>query len=92
MTMKSTEERPAGTSNGFVYVAAGIFFLLAAIALLALRPMGWMVVTVVLALLLSVWCLTGLYMLQPNQAALLLLFGNYRGNQLAVKSRFIDYQ
>ena len=29
MTMQSTEERPARTSNGFVYVAAGIVLLLA---------------------------------------------------------------
>ena len=29
--------------------------------------------------LLAFWCLGGLYMLQPNQAALLLLFGSYRG-------------
>ena len=79
MTMQSTEERSASTSNGFVYVAAGILLLLAAIALLALRPVGLMIVAVVLALLLVDWCLAGLYMLQPNQAALLLLFGSYRG-------------
>ena len=30
-------------------------------------------------MLVAVWCLAGLYMLQPNQAANLLLFGNYRG-------------
>ena len=30
-------------------------------------------------MLLALWCLAGLYMLQPNQAALLLLFGSYRG-------------
>jgi regulator of protease activity HflC (stomatin/prohibitin superfamily) len=33
----------------------------------------------VVAALVALWCLTGLYMLQPNQAALLLLFGSYRG-------------
>ena len=27
----------------------------------------------------AVWCWAGLYMLQPNQAALLMLFGSYRG-------------
>ena len=37
MTMQSTEERPASTSNGFVYVGLGIFLLLAAIGLLAVR-------------------------------------------------------
>ena len=79
MTMQSTEERPARTSNGFVYVAAGIVLLLAGIGLFAMRPVGLMIVLVVIAVLLAMWCLTGLYMLQPNQAALLLLFGSYRG-------------
>ena len=79
MTMQSTEERLASTSNGYVYVAAGILLLLLAIGLLALRPVGLMVPLVVLAFLLMIWCLAGLYMLQPNQAALLLLFGSYRG-------------
>ena len=80
MTMQSTEERLASTSNGYVYVAAGILLLLLAIGLLALRPVGLMVPLVVLAFLLMIWCLAGLYMLQPNQAALLLLFGSYRGS------------
>jgi hypothetical protein len=31
MTMQSTEERLASTSNGYVYVAAGILLLLLAI-------------------------------------------------------------
>ena len=80
MTLQqSTEERPARTSNGFVYVAAGIVLLLAGIGLFAMRPVGLMIVLVVIAVLLAMWCLTGLYMLQPNQAALLLLFGSYRG-------------
>jgi len=79
MTMQSTEERLASTSNGYVYVAAGILLLLLAIGLLALRPVGLMVPMAGLAFLLMIWCLAGLYMLQPNQAALLTLFGSYRG-------------
>ena len=31
-------------------------------------------------MLVAIWCLGGLYMLQPNQAALLLFFGSYRGS------------
>jgi regulator of protease activity HflC (stomatin/prohibitin superfamily) len=79
MTMQSAEERPASTSSGFVYVAVGLITLLAAIGLFATRPMGPTILLLVAAVLVAMWCLGGLYMLQPNQAALLLLFGSYRG-------------
>jgi regulator of protease activity HflC (stomatin/prohibitin superfamily) len=79
MTMQSAEERQAATTSGFVYIAVGLVFLLLAAALVALRPMGPTLVLLVVAVLVAAWCLGGLYMLQPNQAALLLLFGSYRG-------------
>ena len=80
MAIQSTEERPAATSSGFVYITIGLLGLLAGGALLATRPMGPTLAILVLAVLLAFWCLGGLYMLQPNQAALLLLFGSYRGS------------
>jgi len=79
MTIQSTEERPASTSSGYLYIAVGLFTLLASAALLAMRPAGVTLAVLILGLLVAVWCLAGLYMLQPNQAALLLLFGSYRG-------------
>ena len=79
MTIQSTEERAASTSNGFIYIAVGLLSLLGGIGLLAMRPAGLTIVILVVAFLVAVWCLAGLYMLQPNQAALLLLFGSYRG-------------
>ena len=79
MTIQSTEERLAKTGSGFVYLAIGLVFLLAAIGLLLTRPTGLTIVLVVLGFLASAWCFAGMYMLQPNQAALLLLFGSYRG-------------
>ena len=79
MTIQSTEERPASSSSGYVYIAVGLLTLLGSIALLAMRPAGLTIAVLVFALLVTVWCLAGLYMLQPNQAALLLLFGSYRG-------------
>jgi len=79
MAITSAEERPAATSSGFVYITIGLLGLLVAGALFVTRPMGPTLAIVVAAFLLALWCLLGLYMLQPNQAALLLLFGNYRG-------------
>ena len=79
MTMQSAEERSAATSSGFTYIAVGLITLLASVGLFATRPMGPTILLLVAAVLVAVWCLGGLYMLQPNQAALLLLFGSYRG-------------
>ena len=79
MSTSSTEERSAATSSGFVYIAVGLVTLLLAALLIVARPMGATVGFLVVAVFVSFWCLGGLYMLQPNQAALLLLFGSYRG-------------
>jgi regulator of protease activity HflC (stomatin/prohibitin superfamily) len=83
MAIQSTEERPAATSSGFTYIGIGLIGLIVAGVLLASRPMGPTLALFVVALLLAFWCLGGLYMLQPNQAALLLLFGSYRGSDRA---------
>ena len=83
MAIQSAEERPAATSSGFVYITIGLLGLVVAGVLFVARPMGPTLAVVICAFLLALWCLTGLYMLQPNQAALLLLFGNYRGTDRA---------
>ncbi len=79
MKSGSAEERAASTTSGFVYIAIGIVALLVGVGLGAMRPSGASIVIFVVAVAVAVWCLAGLYMLQPNQAANLLLFGNYRG-------------
>jgi regulator of protease activity HflC (stomatin/prohibitin superfamily) len=79
MATHTTEERPAATSSGFVYVTIGLLGLLLGLGLLLSKPMGPTLAVFVVAMLLALWCLAGLYMLQPNQAAILLLFGSYRG-------------
>ena len=80
MAITSAEERPAATGSGFVYIIIGLLGLLVAgRRCSSTRPMGPTLAIVGRRLLLALWCLAGLYMLQPNQAALLLLFGSYRG-------------
>jgi regulator of protease activity HflC (stomatin/prohibitin superfamily) len=79
MDKRASEERVASSGSGFVYIAMGLAALVAAIALLLGRPSPLTVGVFVLGLLAGLWCLAGLYMLQPNQAALLTLFGSYRG-------------
>jgi len=79
MATQPTEERLAHTSSGFVSITIGLASLLLGITLLLSRPAGLTLAAFVAAMIITVWCLAGLYMLQPNQAAILLLFGSYRG-------------
>jgi regulator of protease activity HflC (stomatin/prohibitin superfamily) len=79
MAIQSAEERSAATSSGFVYITIGLVGLLLAIGLMLSKPTGPTLAVLIAAVLLALWCLAGLYMLQPNQAAILLLFGSYRG-------------
>jgi regulator of protease activity HflC (stomatin/prohibitin superfamily) len=77
-------EIPRGSYNG--YLAIAIAFVL---VLLALRQVGHVagepypspfeVLPIPALMLAAAFLLAGLYMLQPNEAALLLLFGAYRG-------------
>jgi len=79
MNKQASQEREASSANGFVYAIAGLLIALVAISLLVSRPSpmtGW---AFGIGMLVAAWCLTGLYTLQPNQAALLTLFGSYRG-------------
>lgn len=74
-----TREIKASTVNGYVMFVIGLALLLGGPWLFVRHPdappMGWVIALV----LLGLFTLRGLYMLQPNQAALLLLFGKYRG-------------
>ncbi len=79
MDKQASQERVASSANGFVYVAVGLVVGAVAFGWLVTRPAPATVAVLVLGLLVSLWCLTGLYMLQPNQVALLTLFGSYRG-------------
>ena len=80
MDKVASQERVAHSANGFAYILFGLIGGGAALALLILRPAP---LTVVLALIggfaALFWCWAGLYILQPNQAALLMFFGSYRG-------------
>jgi regulator of protease activity HflC (stomatin/prohibitin superfamily) len=77
-------ERPIGTGNGFVALAAGlcvwvfagwqVFGMVASLSV----SLGGIAIAVG-AFLLGALILAGLYTLQPNEAAIMQLFGAYRG-------------
>ena len=79
MEKQASEERVATSANGFAYIAIGLVAILVAVALMLSRPSPMMIGVLALGLLVGGWCFIGLYMLQPNQAALMMLFGSYRG-------------
>jgi len=79
MDKQASEESVASSGNGFAYIAVGLLAILVTGLMLLVRPSGLTVGAFVLGMFAGTWCLAGLYMLQPNQAALLTLFGSYRG-------------
>ena len=83
MNKQASAERIASSANGFVYVAIGLAAMLAGIYMILSRPAPMTGALFGLCMLTGAWCLAGLYMLQPNQAALMTLFGSYRGTDRA---------
>jgi regulator of protease activity HflC (stomatin/prohibitin superfamily) len=73
------EETAAVSANGYVMFFIGIGLLASAVYLVIHNPDRPPALTALALVFLGVLTLKGLYMLQPNQAALVLLFGNYRG-------------
>jgi regulator of protease activity HflC (stomatin/prohibitin superfamily) len=77
--LTSSREAPATTLNGLAMLALLLLALVAlAVAVVGRIPM-FLVPSVVAVILL----LPGFYMVQPNQAVAILLFGAYRGTDRA---------
>jgi regulator of protease activity HflC (stomatin/prohibitin superfamily) len=83
IALTSSRERPASSMSGFAMLFAllmVIVLILFGIANLANNAVGWLpVVAVILGPILLLLILPGFYMLQPNQAVAITLFGDYRG-------------
>jgi hypothetical protein len=76
------QEQPYASAQGYLMAILGTVVITAACLSFPLMPWTNTVVGTavkVLMLVLGIWMLSGLYMLQPNEAALLTLFGSYRG-------------
>ncbi len=85
-------ERPIGTWNGFLALAVGLAFLVAAawrlVGLVTGGGFSLFAIAGVAALVVAgLLTLAGLYTLQPNEAAILQLFGAYRGTSRAAGLR-----
>ena len=83
IALTATSERPAGTSNGYAMLIVLLLAIAAdayAISTLPNGPGGTLnVLTIIVATIVFILVMPGFYMLQPNQAAAITLFGDYRG-------------
>lgn len=77
-SMDTSRESAARTGSGYVMLVVALAALLAMGAQFALMPEPSPVALLLSALVLA-FVTSGFYMLQPNQAAVITLFGSYRG-------------
>jgi regulator of protease activity HflC (stomatin/prohibitin superfamily) len=85
-----TQETEALSVNGYVMFVIGVALLASALWLAMSNPDHPPVLTMIVLFVLGVFSFRGLYMLQPNQAALMLLFGNYRGSDRKAGLRWVN--
>lgn len=78
--LRSSTERPASTTSGYAML---LILLLAILGFALSAPLSddtvWAILGMAASALVFVFVLLGFYLLQPNQAAAILLFGDYRG-------------
>jgi regulator of protease activity HflC (stomatin/prohibitin superfamily) len=91
-TLSRTEEVERRTLSGYLALAAGLLLVAVAVFLiLNARIAGPGVLLVAVPLIVvGIFVMTGLYMLQPNEAAILLLFGAYKGTDRAEGLRWAN--
>ena len=91
--LTSSRERPAATASGYTM----LLVLLAAVMLLGWgvvslandQPSGLVATAIIIATLTIILVTPGFYMLQPNQAAAITLFGSYKGSDRATGLRWV---
>lgn len=85
-------ERPASTASGYPVLLVALFALgipVAGMVGLANGQAGLGVALIIGGSLLFLLSVAGFYMLQPNQAAAITLFGDYRGTDRATGLRWV---
>jgi regulator of protease activity HflC (stomatin/prohibitin superfamily) len=92
----ATDEVNYRSVNGYAALIIAVGLLLWSIVAIAMQAasntppsLGWVVLRVV-SMLVFIIVVKGLYVLQPNQAALLMLFGDYRGTDFSTGLRCVN--
>ena len=80
--LRLSRERPAATFSGYLMLLVllvGIALTIWGFSMVPGKEPAAGIVTVIAGILLTTFVAVGFYLLQPNQAAAILLFGDYRG-------------
>lgn len=91
MAKASTQEVVFNSTSGYLALLAGLGLPLSSFVWMANaggEVSGGVVLALLGLVLVAVFALSGLYMLQPNQAVLLTFFGDYRGTDRATGLRW----
>ena len=93
IALNSSRERKASTASGYLMLLLLLLAVLAQIwaaaGLAGDNPGTLQIVTVILAPIALLFIACGFYMLQPNQAAAITLFGDYKGTDRATGLRWV---
>ncbi len=79
---RALHEKPLASANGYAMATLGALLVLLPLATFFVAPLAGGTIGILLRVavtLAGVFLLVGLYMLQPNEAAILMLFGEYTG-------------
>lgn len=89
-THSKSTERPAATANGILMLLVGLLLIIGGPVAIAQDPDSiLLVVAGILAGVLGLLLLCGLYSLQPNESMAILLFGDYRGTDRKTGLRWV---
>lgn len=89
-THSKSTERPAATANGLLMLLIGLLLLVGGPVLVAQDPDNvLLVVGGIVAAVIGLLLICGLYSLQPNEGMAILLFGDYRGTDRKTGLRWV---
>ena len=93
IALKASEERPASTFSGYpmlLLLLLGIGMGVVGVIRLANDDVGLLsILLVIVGPVLFLFVVSGFYMLQPNQAAAITLFGDYKGSDRSTGLRWV---
>lgn len=93
LALKASNERPASTLSGYPMLLLGLLAVMmnwyGVVRLIEGRDSVLNVGVMIAGILLFILAIGGFYMLQPNQAAAITLFGDYRGTDRSTGLRWV---